>query len=298
MLNPYLTVIIPTYNRKKQLAKCLEHLNTQTLAKDAYEVIVINDGSTDGTFEFLNELSWDNLIVFHQENAGQGNARNLGIANASGQVILFIGDDIYGEEGFLEMHVNFHKQNPEVEKACLGLTLWDSSLELNPFMQWLTDGGPQFAYHKLTAGQEASFWFFYTSNISLKSKLLHVQPFDPDFLGYGWEDIELGYRLSKEEDLKIIYEPAALAYHDHYMQEGSLENRMKKVGASAHIFQRKHPELKVVPKGFKKLLLNLISSFPSLLILGGLRILVPFVFRKYYWYALSKRYFLHGLKSV
>lgn len=297
-MNPYLTVIIPTYNRKAQLKKCLEHLNKQTLAKDAYEVIVVNDGSTDNTADFLKETHYPNLKVLHQKNAGQGNARNLGIAHASGQIILFMGDDIYGEENFLKMHTKFHEQNPEVEAACLGLTLWDSSLEINPFMEWLTHGGPQFAYHKLTPGKEASFWFFYTSNISLKAKLLHAQPFDPDFHGYGWEDIELGYRLSKEENLKLIYEPAALAYHDHYMQEDSLKSRMEKVGKTAHVFQKKHPELKVIPKGFKKIIFTLIGSLPSLLILGILRVLLPFIFRKYYWYALSKRYFLQGLKRV
>jgi glycosyltransferase involved in cell wall biosynthesis len=295
-MRPYITVIITTYNREKQLAKCLDKIKNQTLTADAYEVIVVNDGSTDQTEKFLDEQS--GIKVFHQENAGQGNARNLAIPHAQGQVILFIGDDIYAPESFLETHVNFHKENPNLEDACLGLTLWDQDLKQNPFMQWLTDGGPQFAYHKLKPGEEASFWFFYTSNISLKAELLHKQPFDPDFKGYGWEDTELAYRMQKEEGLRITYTPAALAYHDHYMEEDSLKNKMKKIGANANIFQMKHPELKVAPKGFKKIALHLIASLPSLFLLSILRILIPASGRRLYWYALSKRYFLQGLRSV
>ena len=295
-MRPYLTIIIPTYNRVKQLEKCLNKLKNQTLSRDAYEIIVVNDGSTDETQEFLDKQS--GVKVFHQGNAGQGNARNLAIPHARGQIILFIGDDIYAPKSFLQTHVDFHKENPKPEEACLGLTLWDQDLKQNPFMQWLTDGGPQFAYHKLKPNEEASFWFFYTSNISLKAELLHKQPFDPDFKGYGWEDIEIAYRMKKEEGLHITYMPSALAYHDHHMEEKSLKNRMKRIGSNAHIFQTKHPELNLVPKGLKLIILHLISSLPSLLLLGILRLLIPASGRRLYWYALSKRYFLQGLKSV
>lgn len=299
-MRPYLTVIIPTYNRRKELATCLEHLKTQSLAQESYEVIVVNDGSTDDTALFLDkeEQKWNRLKVLHQKNAGQGNARNLAIPHAEGQIIMFIGDDIYATENFLKKHVEFHKANPELEAACLGLTEWAKDKKINPFMEWLTEGGPQFAYHKLKAHKEADFWFFYTSNISLKAELLNRQPFDPDFHGYGWEDIELAYRLKKEEGMKITYTPEAFAYHDHYMQEDSLKPRMQKIGSNAHIFQKKHPDLQVVPRGLKKFILWCVGSYPSIIILGMVRVLVPAIGRKLHWYALSKRYFLQGLRGV
>jgi glycosyltransferase involved in cell wall biosynthesis len=298
--NPYITVIIPTYNRRKQLEKCLEALSQQTLAQDAFEVIVVNDGSTDDTRKFLDEAETqiDNLSALHQENAGQGNARNYALTRARGQIILFIGDDIYGAKDFLETHAEFHKRNPEPTFACLGLTLWDPNQSINPYMEWLVKGGPQFAYHKLKKGDEAEFWFFYTSNISMKAKPLHMQSFDPDFKGYGWEDIELGYRLQKEEGMRLVYIPQALAYHDHYMTEDFLKKRMRIIGSSAHIFQRKHPELPIIPHFKKRMTLALIGSWPSILILGIFRVIVPRLGRKAYWYALSKRYFLQGLKKL
>lgn len=299
-MKPYLTIVIPTYNRSKHLKKCLERLQQQTLAQEAYEVIVVNDGSTDDTESMLNEMTlfWPSLRAIHQENAGQGNARNKAMPFVQGQIVMFIGDDIYATEDFLEQHVNFHKENPEKEFACLGLTEWEPSKKTNHYMNWLTDGGPQFAYHKLKPQQEASFWFFYTSNISLKTDLIQKQAFDPDFKGYGWEDIELGYRLEKEEGLKLIYNEKALAYHDHFMEEQDLKKRMRKVGSSSQIFQKKHPELKVIPKGFKKIALWLIGSWPSILLLSIFRIIFPNEGRKALWYALSKRYFLQGVRRV
>ena len=159
MIDPYLSIIIPTFNRRQQLVNCLNALKKQSLTQAAYEVIVVNDGSTDDTKDYLNELSeiWPQLTVIHKENEGQGIARNFGLNYARGQITMFIGDDIYGTEDFLEQHVKFHKENPELTAACLGLTEWSPDLTLNPFMKWLTHGGPQFAYHKLEPNKKTEF---------------------------------------------------------------------------------------------------------------------------------------------
>ncbi len=156
-------------------------------------------------------------------------------------------------------------------------------------MQWLTSGGPQFAYHKLTEGQQTNFWFFYTSNISVKKTLLEQHNFDTDFQTYGWEDIELAYRLEKE-GMRIHYKPAALAHHDHQMKEASLKKRMIGIGKNAKVFQNKHPELKIVPSFTKKLAFALMGSWPGLA-------LARIIGKRFFWYALSKRYFLQGLNS-
>ena len=174
MLSPYLSVIIPTYNRLEKLEKCLNALKKQSLSQDSFEVIAVDDGSTDDTPHFLKSCSeqWPNLRFLTQKNSGQGVARNKAIQQAQGQIILFIGDDIYGTPEFLEKHIQFHQENPDQSYACLGLTVWDSSQPISPFMDWLTSGGPQFAYHHLNPHEEASFWYFYTSNLSLKKDLL------------------------------------------------------------------------------------------------------------------------------
>ena len=298
-MDPFLTVIIPSYNRAEKLSECLARLSRQSLAQEAYEIIVVDDGSTDNTSDVLKawEERSENLHVLTQKNQGQGIARNKAIQVARGQIILFIGDDIYASENFLEKHVIFHKEHPEENFACLGLTEWDPNHEITPFMEWMTDGGYQFNYSKLQAGQEASFWFFYTSNLSLKKSLLQKHPFDTDFKGYGWEDTELGLRLTKKENLKLIYTPQALAHHDHLLKEEDLSKKMTSLAKNAKIFKAKHPELKVIPSGFKKLVLLTLSSLPFR---AFLRALKPFSkhAQKAYWYLSAKHYFLKSLRSI
>lgn len=289
-----ISVIIPTYNRSDKLLICLRHLNEQNFPREDFEIIVVNDGSTDNTEAELKKLNYKNLSFFTQKNSGQGNARNLGIEKAKGEIVIFIGDDIFPTKNFLKTHYEFHKENPE-NFAALGLTEWYPKLKVTPFMDWLTNGGPQFAYHKLKDKHEASYWFFYTSNISLKKSLADKYKFDPDFKSYGWEDIELAYRLVKKENLKIIYLKDALAYHDHEISESSLKNRMISIGKSLHIFQRKHKGLKLIPSGLKKIILNFIGSKLTISILS---ILPGNFFKRLYWYSLSKRYFMQGLRSV
>jgi glycosyltransferase involved in cell wall biosynthesis len=298
-MNPYLSVIIPTYSRRPRLAACLEALKQQTLAQSAFEVIVVNDGSTDDTQVYLDEVaaSWPQLRVIHQENTGQGLARNHALKFARGQVLLFIGDDIYAEPDFLEMHVDFHQKNPAQNYSCLGLTEWYNESAISEFMQWLTNGGPQFSYKNLNAGDETDFWHFYTSNISLKTELLAEEHFDKRFEGYGWEDIELAYRLKKRFDLKLIYQPEAKAFHDDPMEFSQLRTRMHKVAINAAIFENIHPELQVNPRGIKKLIFLLISRSPSLLCLKLASFFVP-PLKRMYWYASMKRYYLEGMAMI
>ncbi len=291
-MDPFLTIIIPSYNRAEKLEACLSHLIGQNLNAESYEILVVNDGSTDETQAVLEKWREKKQIhVFTQKNQGQGVARNLAIKNARGFITLFMGDDIYAAPNFLIKHVEFHKENPEPNKACLGLTEWDPNHEITPFMDWMVSGGYQFSYHKLTPNQEASFWFFYTSNLSIKTELLKQNLFDTDFKSYGWEDTELGYRLMKKHQLKLIFKPEALAYHDHFLEEGSLKSKMQSLVKNGKIFEAKHPELQVLPQGVKKNILQMLSSSPMRALLKGIS---PFSSRvqRAYWYVLAKHYFL------
>lgn len=236
---PHLSIIIPTFNRAGHLNETLKRLHEQSLSKEFYDIWVVNDGSTDSTRKLLEIWTQKSPLVhaLHQKNSGQGTARNHALKaikkaerkQGSGknriELILFIGDDIYGTKDFLKEHVEFHQKHPEENTACLGLTEWDSSEPVTEFMKWLVTGGPQFAYHRLHAEQELSFWYFYTSNVSLKKSLLKNAHFDEDFKTYGWEDVELAYRLQTKHHLKLIYQPKALAFHNHFMKEEDLAKK-------------------------------------------------------------------------
>lgn len=306
------SVIIPTYNRAALLKKTLEALFEQSIKN--FEIIIIDDGSTDSTKKMMEKISSQRekqstkkirLKYIRQKNAGQGNARNAGIKHAQGDICLFIGDDIMGTQKLLEEHLKFHKKYNEKNAAVLGLIKWHPDLIVTPFMEWMTNGscilgkygGHQFAYEKLEGKKRADYHFFYTSNISLKTSILEKHPFDSNFQKYGWEDIELGYRLTKKEQLKIYYNFKAVAFHYHPMDEKSLKPRMIQIAQSASIIQKKYSELHAIPSRKKKTIFWLLSNPLSLSFFLILRKLLPSKkMNGYYYYALSKKYYLEGLK--
>lgn len=303
----FFSVVIPTYNRADTLRMALEAFYKQSMDERDYEIIVVNDGGSDHTARVVSEFKkkHGNLCYVRQKNAGQGVARNRGIAMAKGKIIVLGQDDIIPTHDFLYEHQKFHYLHPEENAAVLGFTAWHPELKVNRYMRWVVNGssilgrfgGHQFAYEKLHGRELADYNFFYTSNVSVKTSLFRKYPFDPDFGGYGWEDIELGYRLEKLAGMKLYYNSWAVAYHYHLMDENSLPARMEAVGRSARILQKKAPQLAKMPGPGKYLLLAMIGSWPVVLTLRAIKSLSGGRYHGLYYYALSKRHFLRGLRK-
>lgn len=299
-----ISVVIPTYNRAEKLKKSLTALSQQTFKSSEYEVIVVSDGCTDNTKDVVESFKpkLENLKLLSQENQGQGAARNRGFQATKGKYVIFLQDDIYADPNLLQEHLNTHKQSNRTNTAVLGHIEWHKGLEVNDIMRWSTGEfsfcsffkGHQFDFESIKKNG-ATFWHFYTSNISLSKELLLKESFDLRFQGYGWEDIELGYRLTKKRNLKITYNPRAIVAHDHPLDLAAIKKRMFQIGENAVLFQRLHPKLSILPKTFKKYIFKLISSLPILKVLQ-LVSLFP-IFKPLYYYALSKKYYLIGLKS-
>ncbi|MEK7528786.1 MAG: glycosyltransferase family 2 protein [Patescibacteria group bacterium] len=301
-----LSVVIPTYNRSAILRRCLQSLSTQHMDKGQYEVIVVDDGSDDDTQQMVQQISKNapyDLRYFFQKNQGQGVARNFGVEQARGDIVLFLGDDVFPDPDCLKEHLRVHHLNPAENEGVLGLVEWHPEITITSLMRFMTRGGAilgrfgghQFAYDLLDGKKLADYRFFYTANISLKRNTLLNHKFDPWFGGYGWEDIELGYRLEKDENFKLHYNPYAVGYHYHPMTEVDFKRRMRSIGRSVHVIEKKYPELNKVPKGRKKVLLSLIGSRSAIGVLNRLRRISPSLFEDVYFYAVSKRYFMEGV---
>ena len=262
-----LSVIIPTHNRAEILKTCLSRLASQQDAD--FEVIVVDDGSTDHTEAMVEMLrvdykmaNWSNLYYIKQPPSQQGIARNKGAQKASGDIVLFIGDDILALPQFLKMHLLAHQENPNENIVVLGHTTWDPRLQINAYMKFLESSGWQFAYKGLKKGfiEKNNWKYFYTSNISLKKSFFEKEKFDENFKAYGWEDIELGFRLWQKHGMKIFYEPDAAAFHHHQMDSSMLKARMRQVGRSAVIFEKLQPEAKILPTGKKLGLIKCVTN--------------------------------------
>ncbi|MCF7845835.1 MAG: glycosyltransferase [Candidatus Peribacteraceae bacterium] len=276
-----ISVVIPTYNRAEVLRRTLNLLATQTYPD--FEVVVVDDGSTDTTARLLAEFQKkvDFLLQFiSQENQGQAVARNRALEKISGEIVLFLGDDMLPQNNLLEVHANFHKKFPDQNFACLGLVRWHPEIRVSRFMRWLTQSGVQFKFNDLEKNSETDFWRFYTANLSLKSDFLGSEKFSEEFSGWGFEDAELGYRL-QQKSLKLLFEPEAIVEHYHEISADSLAQRQFEAGKNFYKFQKMHPELRILPQGLKLLLQKLVAN------------LLPFTF-----YGRAKKAFLRGIAEV
>lgn len=110
------SIIVPTYNRKEDLERCIDHLEQLDYPEEEHEIIVINDGSTDGTEELLEqkENKITNFTGINKENGGAGSARNKGIEAASGDYIFFIDDDCLAPEDWIQQHMEHYKENEDI----------------------------------------------------------------------------------------------------------------------------------------------------------------------------------------
>ena len=117
------SVIIPTYNRKPILEKCLNALEKQTLTNIIrnYEIVVVDDGSTDGTPSWIRKNSdiFPHVVLYEQEHGGPALGRNLGVIKSKYEIIIFIDSDLIVLENFIVCHVNkllvnWNKNNNEL----------------------------------------------------------------------------------------------------------------------------------------------------------------------------------------
>jgi len=296
-----LSVIIPTYNRLEKLKKTIKSAENQTLGKEDFEVIVVDDGSTDGTKDFMENFfapEGFSLRYYFLEHSGPEKARNLGIEKSQGDIIFFCGDDTILHENLLEIHKKNHEEKKGI--AVLGIALWDGSEKVTNFMRYLAPAGPQFHYNTIKDKNSAGFDHFYTCNISLPKKCLENEKFDERFC-CAFEDIDLGLRLEKK-GLKIIFDPRAKVFHSHRYDEEKFGARMEGVGRGAVIFFDKY-------KNDKKILNRLKRKYAPFCFFPGVGVflvlsrflakskLIRLISLKYHWFWLICFHYAKGMSE-
>jgi glycosyltransferase involved in cell wall biosynthesis len=240
----FVSVVIPTYNRRPILEKCLEALENQIFTDDKvsdYEAIVVDDGSTDGTGDWLAEgrRAFPHVRLLSMSHAGPAAARNLGIEKAQGDTIIFIDSDLVVTETFLQSHCDSLAEG----KRKLGS---DRLFTYGRVINTCNFDDPTREAYKLT---DFSAAYFATGNVAIAKKwLILAGMFDNRFQLYGWEDLELGVRL-KQLGLTLIKCPAAVGYHWHppfkLEQIPYLIDREIQRGRMGVVFYQKHPTWKV-----------------------------------------------------
>ncbi|MBL1210592.1 glycosyltransferase [Geminocystis sp. GBBB08] len=236
----FFSVVIPTYNRLPILRKCLLALENQQFDTDLvknYEIIVVDDGSTDETISWITteKASLPHVKLFTQNHKGAATARNLGIQKAIGDWIIFIDSDLVVTSSFLQAH---GKALVKAQKSINSDRIFTYGAVINTS----NFDDPTSEPYKIT---DFSAAYFATGNVAIAKKwLIEAGLFDPMFKQYGWEDLELGIRL-KKLDLKLIKCPKAVGYHWHpafNIEEipRLIEQEIQR-GKMGVLFYKKHP---------------------------------------------------------
>jgi len=206
------SVIIPTYNRKKELEKLLYSLNNQTLLPSQFEVIIVDDGSDDGTKEWLekNKDQFKVKISFYsQAHGGPGAARNLGMEKAHGDIFAFIDTDCIAEPKWLERLIK--PLHSEKVGAVGGKEIINDKdpLPMRCFHYLmtspLTTGGL-----RGKRGRKLAHFYPRTFNMAISRKA--YQATEGFKRWFHAEDIELSFRIRKR-GFELIYEDSAIVHH-------------------------------------------------------------------------------------
>lgn len=227
------TIQVCTYNRAALLGRVLDACFEQTVESDAYEVVVVDDGSSDATpqaIEAARARATCRLSVVSQPNAGLAAARNAGIARAGGERIIFIDDDVLVLPNFVAEHLRSHENHPRsiVRGGAIEVESFD---DLPP---------PVWSIRHYSGN------YFWTTNVSAPlATIRKLGGFDPSFSEYGWEDIELGLRL-RRLGIGAVFNPRALAYHyKPRPRSGNVEAMLRQARAQARTavhLARLHPQ--------------------------------------------------------
>ena len=216
----HLSIVIPTYNRARLLAKTIPALASQeTGAKATYEVIFVSNGSTDDTDEVLADAvaNFPGKFRYYRiaPTGGPSAPRNVGIRAAEGENIIILDDDVLPEPGLVLAYADFHTQYPAEHHAAIGEVYVPQDLLHDPMSRFHT-----FPYSEVRELDRLSYLHFWTCSVSMKRRfMLEKGMFDETFLYY--EDILCGHRLAAA-GMDLHFWPDARGQHLHQMTSAGL----------------------------------------------------------------------------
>jgi glycosyltransferase involved in cell wall biosynthesis len=196
------SVIVPAYNARKTIGQCIEALLSQKYQRENYEVIVIDDGSTDGTAEAVKTYP---VKYIYQRNQGPATARNAGVREAQGEIILFTDSDCVPSDNWIaEMIKPFEDKEVVAVKGSYktrqkSMVARFAQIEFEERFEMLKKTESIDMVDTYSAGYR-------------KEIFLQMGGFDPYFPVANNEDTELSYRMSKL-GYKMVFNPDAIVYH-------------------------------------------------------------------------------------
>jgi glycosyltransferase involved in cell wall biosynthesis len=233
-----LSVVIISWNQLYFLKRLTSQLLDQSLDPSLYEIVIVDDGSSDGSQEWIQSLGNPRVhgVIRHQ-NLGRGASRNAGIRAATGNIIVMLDGDHTVKRDFLAIHAERHSAERCV---IVGKSDFVDDPQFRALNHYLNHGGAT----KLAPGAKLPGRYFLTRNCSVPRDLLfQIGLFDKAFVPWGGEDLDLGLRL-EHTGVPIYGEPRALAIHHHLRPLNELLENLHIYGRDCvPILLQRHPQL-------------------------------------------------------
>ena len=223
----FISVVIPTFNRKSMLKLCLESFNKQSYPVTHFEVLVIDDGSSDGTEEFIEgyrEHINFKLIYYRQKNGGPAAARNRGVKEAKGALVAFTDDDCVVDEHWLaECNRSF---NESYIGGAGGVIVQKTSGTISDYLVHIKALNPP--------APNGEPYYLVTANACYRRDvLLEVGGFEEAIKNPGGEDPDLSMKV-KEKGYKLRFNPDNIVYHFHKSDIRSFYKTYFNYGRGSH----------------------------------------------------------------
>ena len=264
---PRVSVIIPAYNAEKTIENLIRTMSNQTFSKEKSEIIVVNDCSSDKTLEILKRLEQDFpiRILSHEFNKGLSAARNTGIKNSHGKILIFIDADMTVDENYIENHVNFHN-NKHVIGIVGNITAGENVL-MDKYQKYLYKS--RRGFKKFNPKFPLPYYTFLFNNTSIKREAIdNCGMFDENIKIYGGEDTEFAFRVSQKYPKNLFYCNAATAVHNHYRNfDDTLKNITTFAKTNVPYIVKKHLEMAEI-YGIKYISSDAVGSLPYHRIVG------------------------------
>lgn len=243
---PEISVVLPTHNSANLLPAVLDGFRRQTLPQWQFEIVAVDDGSSDDTPQVLNcARAALPVRIFRQRHAGLAAAKNIGLFASRGTTLLFADNDKIPSPELLLTHLSAHKVHPEPQVAILGHTQLAADVESSPVMRHVTQvGGQLFYYAGMKPGLALSHTAFSGGTSCKRQFLIDHGLFLPIF-DSGFEYIELGYRL-RAFGWQVFYEPAAVCTMIRMFSFRKFCERQERLGRSERAFAELYPTVEVL----------------------------------------------------
>lgn len=232
--HPYVSIIVPVFNGERFVRLCMESINRINYPKDRFELIMVDNGSSDKTVEtirhFQKNLGID-VKLYVEKRKGAYMARNLGIRNAKGEIVVFTDADCIVDENWLTNIVGYFSEksigavageilpkrgNSIVERYAISVEMWSQKALFNarrlPFAQ--------------------------TGNVAYRKDVFSKIGYFAEIFSGG--DADYSWRMLLETDYKIIYASDAIVIHDHKIDMKGLFRQTFRYGSGYIYLQNKY----------------------------------------------------------